>query len=70
VNEDNFKIKVSGFSRMLEGDKKNQIVEAINDLCQTLGYVIRNDTNQTSKATSSATVWDCWVSYIKSTILA
>jgi hypothetical protein len=37
VNEDNFKIKVSGFSRMLEGDKKNQIVEAINDLCQTLG---------------------------------
>jgi hypothetical protein len=37
MNEDNLKIKVEGFSRMPEGDKKNQIVEQINYLCQELG---------------------------------
>jgi hypothetical protein len=31
------KIKVEGFSRMPEGDKKNQVVEQINYLCQELG---------------------------------
>jgi hypothetical protein len=37
MNEDNLKIKVEGFSRMPEGDKKNQVVEQINYLCQELG---------------------------------
>jgi hypothetical protein len=36
-SEDNLKIKVEGFSRMPEGDKKNQVVEQINYLCQELG---------------------------------
>jgi hypothetical protein len=29
MNEDNLKIKVEGFSRMPEGDKKNKVVEQI-----------------------------------------
>jgi hypothetical protein len=29
MNEDNLKIKVEGFSRMPEGDKKNQVPQQI-----------------------------------------
>jgi hypothetical protein len=39
MNEDNLKIKVEGFSRMPEGDKKNKVVEQINYLCQELIFI-------------------------------